>query len=103
MEKAPADQGAADLEERLVNRGSSFVTDAQPSELMQPSDAALDHPARLAQAAAVSATALGQFSPYGALMQRIAMGLSLIAVKEPGMIGVMEPVSGAGNGPPGGG
>jgi hypothetical protein len=27
--------------------------------------------------------------------------VSLIAVKEPGMIGVMEPVSGAGNGHPG--
>jgi hypothetical protein len=36
-----------------------------------------------------------------ALFARARERVSLIAVKEPGMIGVMEPVSGAGNGHPG--
>jgi hypothetical protein len=35
------------------------------------------------------------------LLPASTLQVSLIAVKEPGMIGVMEPVSGAGNGHPG--
>src|SRR3990172_10255954 len=78
MEEAPADYGATEFEERLVNRRSSFVANAQSAELMKPCDAALDHPARLAQAAAVRRAALGEFGADAAIMQGIAMRLRIV-------------------------
>src|SRR5713226_6493943 len=53
LEEAPADEGAADFEERLVNAGQPFVSNSQSTKPMQPSDGALYHPAGLAQTAAV--------------------------------------------------
>ncbi len=45
MEEAPADEGAAEGEERLVDVGAPFVTHEQAAVSVQPGDGALDDPA----------------------------------------------------------
>ena len=50
---SPADERTADGEERLMNGGRAIITNPQSAELMQPTQRALDHPARHAQSAAV--------------------------------------------------
>jgi len=52
--------GATQREKRLMNVGSTFVTDAQAPELVQPTERAFDHPAGFAQATAMRPTFAGQ-------------------------------------------
>jgi len=61
-----------------VNRRSSFVANAQSAELMKPGDAALDDPARLAQAAAMGRAAFGEFGADATLLQGISMRLRVV-------------------------
>jgi hypothetical protein len=53
VEELEADQTSRDLEERLVDVGAAFVTDAQAAVLVQPGDRALDDPALLPEPLAV--------------------------------------------------
>src|SRR5258708_13840921 len=57
LQEAPADQAAADFEERFVNAGQPFTSDSESAKPMQPSDSALHHPAGLAQTATVPGSA----------------------------------------------
>ena len=61
-----------------MNRRSSFVANAQSAELMKPGDAALDDPARLAQAAAMGRAAFGEFGADATLLQGISMRLRVV-------------------------
>ena len=47
LQEAPADQAAADFEERFVNAGQPFTSDSESAKPMQPSDSALHHPKAL--------------------------------------------------------
>jgi len=47
LHEAPADQAAADFEERFVNAGQPFTSDSESAKPMQPSDSALHHPKAL--------------------------------------------------------
>ncbi|GLV88311.1 hypothetical protein Slala03_80000 [Streptomyces lavendulae subsp. lavendulae] len=65
---------------------ASFVADAEPFELVQPGEGALDHPAHLAQSAAVGDAALPQQAPI------------LVEVVAP--VGIQTPRLTAGTSPP---
>jgi hypothetical protein len=45
LEPAEAYEAAGQFEQALVEIGTSFVADAEPFELVQPGEGALDHPA----------------------------------------------------------
>lgn len=77
-----------------MDHGSSFVTNAQTGELVQPSNAALDHPARLAPAAPVGRAALGQFGADAAFMQGIAMRLRIVSPIALHAFGLVQRVTG---------
>ena len=61
--------GATECQERLVDVGAAFVTDAQAAELVQPTEGAFDNPAGFAQATAVRRSAAGQLIGDAALLQ----------------------------------
>jgi hypothetical protein len=75
----PTDEGAADLEERLVNAGQSFTTDSQATKPMQPCDGSLDHPACFAQAAAVLGSASCDLRLDASGQQCQPMGFRIVA------------------------
>jgi len=62
-----------------VNAGAAFVPHGQSAKTMQPSDGALDDPARAAQATAVRSAALGQLRGDAAREQLVAMRLRIVA------------------------
>lgn len=68
--------------------GASFVTGAEPLELVQPGESALDHPARLTQSGAVGdAASSGDQGFDAALAQQAAVLVEVIApvgVQTPG-------------------
>jgi len=68
-----ADDGTTEGEKSLMNIRSSFVTDAQAPELMKPTDRPFDHPACLAQAAAMRLTAPSQMIGDAPLGQPLCM------------------------------
>ena len=60
MQPSQADKGTPEGEESFMNVGPPLVADAQPAELMQPSQGSLNHPTIDPEAAAVLGEALGQ-------------------------------------------
>lgn len=56
---AETDETAGQFQQALVKVRASFVADAEPFELVQPGESALDYPTHLAQARAVSDAASG--------------------------------------------
>jgi hypothetical protein len=69
FQNAPANKGAAQVEECFMDRGQSFVAYAQSPELMQPGDGAFHHPPGLAQVAAMRSSAFGNLVSDAALLQ----------------------------------
>jgi hypothetical protein len=61
-----------------MHAGQSFVTDAQAAKPVQPCDGSLDHPARLAQSAAVFVATPRDLGLDASLQQRRAMGLGIV-------------------------
>jgi hypothetical protein len=60
FEELPADQGAANRQERLVDVGSPLVAHDEATETMEPGQRAFDDPATDAEAAAVRGATSGQ-------------------------------------------
>lgn len=58
---------------------ASFVADAEPLELVQPGEGALDHPAHLAQSGAVRDAASGDHRLDAALPQQTAVLVEVVA------------------------
>ncbi len=73
IEFLPADQRAAEREERFVDVGAAVVADAQAPLLVQPTQRAFHDPAVHAQTAAVLGAAFGDHRLDAALTQRGAM------------------------------
>ena len=61
-----------------MNRWQALIAYAQSSELMQPSDGTLDHPASCAQIAAVYGSPLGNLMHDAALLQRQAVSPTVV-------------------------
>lgn len=59
--------------------GASLVADAEPFELVQPGEGALDHPAHLAQSWAVGDAASGYHRFDAALPQQAAVLVEVVA------------------------
>jgi hypothetical protein len=85
-------QNASENHERFVNVGASFPAHTEASELMQPGQTAFDHPAGLAQAAAMGHPALGQDRRDAARPQRVTVQRGIVPAialhpvgTEPGM------------------
>jgi hypothetical protein len=74
--------------------GSSFVAGAEPFELVQPGEGALDHPAHLAQSGAVGDAASGNHGFDAALPQQAAVLVEVVAP-----VGVQAPGLAAGTSP----
>jgi hypothetical protein len=60
QQKVPAEEGTRQGEKRLVYVSPLFIANAQPPELIQPSEGPLDYPALSAQPAAMFGVALGK-------------------------------------------
>ena len=71
----PADQGAPEREEGLVNVGSLLVPHAQAAKLIQPSERALHDPPPLAQATPMHRAARGEHRENVASSQALPYGL----------------------------
>ena len=71
--------GAPQREERLMNIATSFVTDAQPTELMQPAQSAFHDPAGFPQAAAMRPAAARQAPGDAPAAQPTTMGAAAIS------------------------
>jgi hypothetical protein len=76
---SPADDAAGDLEERFVDVGQPFESDAQAAEVVQPSVGAFDDPAGLAQAATVRFAATGDLGGDAGGVQRSAVLVVIVA------------------------
>lgn len=74
--------------------GASFVAGAEPFELVQPGEGALDHPAHLAQSGAVGDAASGDQGFDAALPQQAAVLVEVVAP-----VGVQTPGFAAGASP----
>jgi hypothetical protein len=70
---SPTNYGTICFEEFFVNQWQSFIVHSQVSKWMQPSDSALNHPARLSQTATVRCTALRQLRADAAYYHYFAM------------------------------
>jgi hypothetical protein len=77
-----------------VEIGASFVAGAEPFELVQPGEGALDHPAHLAQSGAVGDAASGDQGFDAALAQQAAVLVEVVAP-----VGVQPPGFAAGTSP----
>jgi hypothetical protein len=75
----PADAGAAEREERLVDVGATVPPDAQASEAVQPRERALDDPAVDAEPAAMPGAALGDERPDAASAKFATVRLGVVA------------------------
>src|ERR671938_424838 len=62
-----------------MNVGPALIADAQPLERVQPGEAALDHPALLAQPGAVGDAAAGDPRGDAALAELAAVGVVVVA------------------------
>lgn len=81
-----------------MNAGQSLVTYAQPPELVQPGDRALDNPASLSQAAAVLSASFGKFSANTLRVQPVAVRLRVVAPITLNALGlVLRPSSSTGH------
>jgi hypothetical protein len=85
LEEAPANEAAAELQEGFVNISTTLKADSEATELMQPSDGALNDPASYAQAAAVFGVAAGELSANALGGQGLPMRVGVI-----GAIGLHE-------------
>ena len=56
-----------------MNRGQPFIPNTQSAKLMQPCDGAFDHPAALAQIAAMRRATLGKLVPDSSILQDLSM------------------------------
>ena len=73
-----ANQDAADFEERVVNLGSSFITNAQSAKLMQPTNGALNHPTVHTESTAVFGVATRDHRLRTDLAQRFTVRLRVV-------------------------
>lgn len=74
--------------------GASFVSDAEPFELVQPGEGALDHPAHLAQSGTVGDAASRDQRLDAALAQQAAVLVEVVApvcVQTPGFAAGASP------------
>jgi hypothetical protein len=74
--------------------GASFVSDAEPFELVQPGEGALDHPANLAQSGTVGDAASCDQRLDAALPQQTAVLVEVVAsvrVQTPGLAARASP------------
>ena len=78
-QRPPTHDRASELEECFVYVRPALVTHAQTSELMQPGDGALDHPASFSQPTAMFGVATGKQSVNAAISQSIPMRLGIVA------------------------
>ncbi|MGF6798579.1 hypothetical protein OKW48_002011 [Paraburkholderia youngii] len=62
-----------------MDEGKAFEADAQSPEVMKPRNGALDHPACLAQSAAVGLAASGDFGSDAGCVQRTAVFVVIVA------------------------
>lgn len=74
-----SDEAAGELEERFVDAGSPFPSDAQTSEAVQPRKTSLDHPAVGAQSGAVQGAAAGDHGHDAAGADLIAVDVVAVA------------------------
>lgn len=71
-------QNAANFEERVVNLGSSFITNAQSAKLMQPTDGAFNHPTVHTQSTAVLGVAMRDHRLDADFAQGLSVGLRVV-------------------------
>ncbi len=89
MQPSQADNGTPEGEESFMDVGSPLIADAQPAELMHPSQGSLNHPTIDSEAAAVLGEALGQdrLDPQRAqclsVRLRVISSVSLNLVRSP--------------------
>jgi hypothetical protein len=79
-----------------VEIGASFVADAEPFELGEPSEGSFDHPAHLAQSGAVGDAASGDQGFDAALPQQAAVLVEVVApvrIQTPGFAAGASPQS----------
>lgn len=72
------DQNAANREKRLVNVQPTFITNPQATELVQPTDRALDGPTDLAQTTAMITATFGNVRLGADLAQCLTVRLRVI-------------------------
>ena len=60
FESVPAEESAGQGQKRFMNVGAFFVANSQPSELVQPSEGSLHHPAPSPQSTAMFGVTLGK-------------------------------------------
>lgn len=73
-----------------MNRRQSFITHAQPPEMVQPGDGAFDHPAGLAQIAAALGSASGNLMQDAALLQPQAVSTAVVGAISLNTLGVFQ-------------
>ena len=73
-----ADEDAAEGQEGFVDVQATFVTDPQPSELVQPTDRAFDDPTDLAQMAAVVAVSACDACGGADVLERFAVEVAVV-------------------------
>lgn len=76
---AQAYEAAGQFEQTLVEIGASFVADAEPFELMQPGEGALNDPAHLAQSGTVGDAASCDQRLDAALPQEATVLVEVVA------------------------
>jgi hypothetical protein len=75
----PTDQGAPEGQEGVVEIGAAFPADAEPAEVVQPGEGALDDPPPAAQPRAVLAAAARDERLDAAAPQRQAVTIVIVA------------------------
>jgi hypothetical protein len=74
-----ANKGTSEFEEGFMNVSAPFVAHSQASQVMQPGEGALHHPATFAQAAAMRRTSFCQQRPDATPPECFSMGLRVIS------------------------
>lgn len=93
-EPTQAYEAAGHFEQALVEIGASFVAGAEPLELVQPGEGALDDPADLAQSGAVGDASSGDQGFDAAFPQQAAVLVEVVApvgVQAPGLAAWTSP------------
>lgn len=78
LEEAPTDDTGTEPEKGFVHGRQAFITHAQPSELMQPCDSALYHPAGFTQPTTVRGATPGNLGTDALARQQSAQRIGVI-------------------------